>query len=122
MITAAEQRLFRSVSDSAKTLMDQAEHVFRNMFRAHVAVGAFMPTHGAEQNSPFSRVFRCFAISVDKSAPWKKHHWRRPIQSLNARHQLPRLIAFQILQEINSLQSVCRACAVLNMRGVSTYE
>jgi hypothetical protein len=46
-----------------ETLIEWAEHVFRYMFQSDVAVGAFMPPHQAEQNSPFPMVFRCFGVS-----------------------------------------------------------
>jgi hypothetical protein len=49
------------VSMTIETLIKWAEHVFRYMFQSDVAVGAFMPPHQAEQNTPFPMVFRCSA-------------------------------------------------------------
>lgn len=116
MIVSAEHRLFRSVSNSAKTLTNQVEHVLRYVFRAYVAVGAFTPTHRAEQNSPFPRVFRCFAINANGHAQWKIPHLQRPIPALSARHQLLRLIGTKFNCNINCLFSMCRVCAAARSR------
>lgn len=70
-MVSAEQRLFRSVSHSSKTLTDQAEHVFRNMFRANSRRGRLRPPHWAEQNTFSLVVFRCFARRTNTSAQWK---------------------------------------------------
>jgi hypothetical protein len=56
--------LFRSVSVASESLIKWPEHVFRYLFQSDVAVGAFMPPHQAEQNSPFPMVFRCFAFNM----------------------------------------------------------
>lgn len=122
MIVAAEHRLFRSVSNSAKTLTNQAEHVFRNLFRAHVALGAFTPTHGAEQNIPFPTVFRCFGLNANERAQWKIPRLQRPNPALFARNQLHRLIARQFSRNIKWLFAMCQRCAVAHSLFLSTSK
>lgn len=116
----AEQRLFRSVSNRAKTLTDQAEHVFRNLFHANWRRGRLRPPHWSKQNTISLGVFRCFAGCTRTSAQWKIHQWQRLLPARFARNQLPRLIAPQIPRNINALLAMCRACAKARLRAEST--
>ncbi|WP_131871085.1 MULTISPECIES: hypothetical protein [unclassified Bradyrhizobium] len=108
----AEQRLFRSVSKSAKALVKQAEHLFRNVFRANWRRGRLRPPHWAKQNTISLGVFQCFVGCTRTSAHWKIHQWQRLFPAIFARNQLPRLIASQFSRSINSLFAMCRTCHV----------
>lgn len=109
-MASAEQLLFRSVSNSAKTLTNQAEHVFRNLFHAKWRRGRLRPPHWSKQNTISLGVFRCFAGSARTCAQWKIVRWQRSRAVLIERIQLVRLIARQFIRNINGLEAVCHAC------------